>query len=273
MNKQEIIKTLKEKSTELGSLSKNIAKSPAMKVEGTLIRRFVNGKSRLYLKKGNSDTYLSLNNKKQISLLATKGYAIRMDRASKLEKEQMDRCIKVLESKVNEKGEDMADVDLVHGRLPEYMRENAAPSLITDEAYAAKWQAEKYNNRWKKGKNILETSRGEKVRSKSEWIIANMLAEAGVPYRYEEIVPVSAQFGVFVYPDFTVLNKRTRQVFYWEHCGMMGDNEYMQSFMPKMSDYYNFGFFPGKNLLLTFESRDFPLDTHDVKKVIEEYLL
>jgi hypothetical protein len=126
----------------------------------------------------------------------------------------------------------------------------------------------------KNDEKYYETPRGDKVRSKSEWIIASMLENAGVPYRYEEIVPLDGRVGVFMHPDFTVLNKRTRQVYYWEHCGMMGERDYMEnSFMPKMSEYYNFEFFPGDKILLTFESKDHPLDTVDVKRLIDKYLI
>ena len=113
----------------------------------------------------------------------------------------------------------------------------------------------------------------EKVRSKSECIIANMLDSAGVPYRYEEIVPLNAMFGVFLHPDFTVLNKRTRKVYYWEHFGRMGDPEYAAHALPRISEYLNFGFFPGKDLLMTFESLECPLNTTDVERMIEEYLI
>ncbi|MBQ9321830.1 MAG: hypothetical protein IJ239_05705, partial [Eubacterium sp.] len=48
------------------------------------------------------------------------------------------------------------------------------------------------------------TSKGERVRSKSEVIIADTLARMGVPYRYEFPIRFSGT-GTF-HPDFTVLN-------------------------------------------------------------------
>ena len=105
-------------------------------------------------------------------------------------------------------------------------------------------------------------------------MIASMLDKAGIPYRYEEIVPLDGDVGVFMHPDFTVLNKRTRKVYYWEHFGAMSNNDYIEgNFMPKIQEYYNFGFLPGDKLLMTFESSGHPLDTTEVKRIIENYLL
>ena len=71
-----------------------------------------------------------------------------------------------------------------------------------------------------------------------------------------------------------MLNKRTRKEYYWEHFGRMDDPKYIEeSFMPKISDYYNFGYLPGKKLLMTFESKGHPFDTTQVKRLIEEFLI
>lgn len=273
MNKQSIIKLLQEKRTELDSLIKDIAASKAMKTDGRLVSRRINGKTRLYEKTKNGEKYLGSDKQARISILASKAYATKLEEASKLERMQIDKCLQALDSG-RENDVDHADIDSVYSLMPEYIRSNCTPSKVTDERFAEKWQEEKYYNRWMKSDYSFETPRGEKVRSKSEWMIACMLAEAGVPYRYEEIVAVSSEFKLFFHPDFTVLNKRTRKVYYWEHFGRMDDPKYIEeSFMPKMNDYYNFEFLPGEKLLMTFESKHHPLDTIQVKRLIENYLL
>ena len=77
-------------------------------------------------------------------------------------------------------------------------------------------------------------------------------------------------------PEWNMLdmvNKRTRKVYYWEHFGRMDDPKYIEdSFIPKISDYYNFEFLPGEKLLMTFESKHFPLDTTQVKRLIDTFL-
>jgi hypothetical protein len=49
---------------------------------------------------------------------------------------------------------------------------------------------------------VHRTTRGELVRSKSEVIIADMLASLGLPYGYEQ--PFTGPDGSVRYPDFTI---------------------------------------------------------------------
>ena len=65
---------------------------------------------------------------------------------------------------------------------------------------------------------IHRTSRGEMVRSKSEVIIADHLANNGVEYGYEQPLTIK---GVTKYPDFTIEDMESGLTFYWEHCGML----------------------------------------------------
>ena len=274
MNKLEILKVLKKKGRELSILESKIVKADAFKAEGILVARNQRGSTRLYQRNGDSkEKYLGADDSRTISLLATKAYGQKLLRAAELEKQQIEKCIGILESKTDGKV-DPADIDQVYGRLPGFIKENTNPSVFTDDGFALRWQEEEYNNRWMSRKDhAYDTPRGEKVRSKSEWIIASMLYEAGVPYRYEETVALNEDFQVFLYPDFTVLNKRTRKVYYWEHFGRMDDPEYItNSFMPKMNEYYNFEFLPGDKLLMTFESKGHPLDTTEVKRIIDGFL-
>ena len=278
MNKQEIITILKDKKLELTDLRTNISKSPSMKAKGNLVCKRQRNATRLFcMTKDKKQRYLGSKDRKEIVYLATKSYATKLDKVAELEKKQIEKCIELLESKKDEKGADKADTDLVYASLPDYIRTNTIPSEATDDGFAERWQKEKYNSRWKKNTDTTyETPSGERVRSKSEFIIASMLDKAGVPYRYEEIVPLDGEglVGVFMHPDFTVLNKRTRKVYYWEHFGAMSNNDYIEgNFMPKIQEYYNFGFLPGDKLLITFESSGHPLDTTEVKRIIENYLL
>ncbi|MBO4409542.1 MAG: hypothetical protein J5775_02190 [Spirochaetales bacterium] len=274
MNKNEIMKTLADRSRELDRLMKNIDRTDLLSIDGEVRCKTQHGQVRFFLRKEDGTFhYLGTDEKSRIGSLCTKSYAVRLRKAAEREKKQMDECVATLASACGRSGEDLADIDLVYGRLPEAVRKYVNPSVVTDDGFARKWQEEKYENRWMKSTYSFKTRRGEKVRSKSECIIANMLDAAGVPYRYEEIVPLNAMFGVFLHPDFTVLNKRTRKVYYWEHFGRMGDPEYAAHALPRISEYLNFGFFPGKDLLMTFESLECPLNTTDVERMIEEYLI
>ena len=66
---------------------------------------------------------------------------------------------------------------------------------------------------------FIYTERGERVRSKSEKILADYFYSHNIPYKYEHPLYLTG-FGI-VYPDFTVLSQRTRHEMYWEHNGRM----------------------------------------------------
>ena len=74
----------------------------------------------------------------------------------------------------------------------------------------------------------------ERVRSKSEKIIADELYRHGIPYKYE--FPIELQGWnnkLTIYPDFTALNKRTGKKWIIEHLGMMDKNSYFESTIQK----------------------------------------
>ncbi len=56
---------------------------------------------------------------------------------------------------------------------------------------------------------IFYTHKGERVRSKSEVIIANLLYKYQIPYRYEFPLTIK-DFGI-TYPDFLILNVRKKR--------------------------------------------------------------
>ena len=276
MNKQLIAEQLSQQKQEVEKLIRAIEKNRVLTLDGTIYSKKVHGKYRYYVKTSddNSARYLGEHDAKLIRNLCTKTYALKLKKAAQKELNQLEGCIRLLESARDSEGKDRADIDTVYTGLPEGIRQNVSPSMYTDDGYAEKWQSEKYQNRWEGKGYLFETPRGEKVRSKSEWMIACMLAEAGVPYRYEELIGLHEEFGVHLYPDFTVLNKRTRKIYYWEHFGKMDDPEYVDnSFLPKINDYYNFEYLPGEKLLMTFESKEHPFDTTQVKRLIETFLV
>ena len=276
MNKQLIAEQLKKQKQEVQKLIQTIGRNRILTLDGAIICKRMRGKTRYYVKRpnDNSPRYLGECDSKLIRNLCTKTYALKLKAAAQKELGQIEGCLKLLESARDSEGKDKADIDTVYNSLPDGIRQNVSPSMYTDDGYAEKWQSEKYQNRWEGKGFLFETARGEKVRSKSEWMIASMLAEAGVPYRYEELIGLHEEFGVHLYPDFTVLNKRTRKIYYWEHFGKMDDPEYVNnSFLPKINDYYNFEYLPGEKLLMTFESKEHPFDTTQVKRLIETFLV
>ena len=63
-------------------------------------------------------------------------------------------------------------------------------------------------------------------------------------------------------------------IFIWEHHGLLDDKEYRENnFLKKNNAYMANGFFPGKNLIQTFESLNNPLSLPAIEAVINEYLI
>ncbi len=146
------------------------------------------------------------------------------------------------------------------------------PIEADDETFVKEWLNISYE-----GKGFMAdspdyyTKRKERVRSKSEIIIANTLNEYGIPYRYE--YPIQVRGMGTVYPDFTVLNVRKRKEMYWEHFGLLDDYEYRENAMRKVSLYEKNDIFQGDKLILTCESAAQPLSVEMLEKKIEKYLL
>ena len=114
------------------------------------------------------------------------------------------------------------------------------------------------------------TECGIRVRSKSELLIANMLEQKGIPYRYE--FPLYLKKTGNVRPDFLCLNIRTRKEFIWEHFGMMDNIAYANKNISKVQNYEQNGFFPGKNFIMTFETSQCPISSKVIRMTINEYL-
>lgn len=111
------------------------------------------------------------------------------------------------------------------------------------------------------------TEKGERVRSKSEKIIADKLYAMGIPYRYE--YPITLANGICVYPDFTMLKMPERKEVYLEHLGLLDDELYLQLIWRKLNSYGENGIFIGDNLLITFESSRYPLNTKMLEGVLK----
>ena len=173
-------------------------------------------------------------------------------------------------------------VERVYEKLAVPRRQIVKPVTLTDEQYAAAWLKVEYRKKKIAPEVlVLDTENGEKVRSKSEVIIANSLKAAGVPYRYEFplLMDKNAETPDFpdydfcnLHPDFYCLNLRTRQEFAWEHFGMMDDPDYAKRAAEKIQLYQENGFFPGKNLIITMETSKKPLSSKVLKGIIKEFL-
>lgn len=158
------------------------------------------------------------------------------------------------------------------------------PAILTNEQYAARWQDVSWTGRpFASDAPYICTARGERVRSKSEVIIADTLFRHNIPYRYEfpitlkrsNSADIRRDFGssITLYPDFLCLNTRTRTEFYWEHFGLMDSTEYSNNAAGKLRLYTENGILAGRNLIITMETQTEPPSIKALEKLIEEFLL
>lgn len=146
------------------------------------------------------------------------------------------------------------------------------PYIEPDELFVKHWEEISYEGKGFSDNDIeLYTERGERVRSKSEKIIADKLYAEGIPYKYE--MPLQLKGYGTVYPDFVVLNVRKRKEYYWEHLGMMDQPEYTAAALQKLEQYQKNDIFPGEKLILTHETKTRPLNTKILEMCIEKYLI
>ena len=172
----------------------------------------------------------------------------------------------------------------LYGSLCPARRSLITPAILTNEQYAARWQDISWTGRpFAPDAPYICTARGERVRSKSEVIIADTLFRYNIPYRYEfpitlkrsNSADIRRDFGRSntLYPDFLCLNTRTRTEFYWEHFGLMDSTEYSNNAAGKLRLYTENGILAGRNLIITMETQTEPPSIKALEKLIEEFLL
>ena len=154
--------------------------------------------------------------------------------------------------------------------LPDSRKSLIDPLFQTDEEYLKEWQSAEYM-----GKSFSEdapeyyTAKGERVRSKSEILIADRLSQMGIPYRYE--YPLYLKGYGTIYPDFLLLNLMLRKEVILEHFGLVDQPEYANNMARKIESYEKNGYYLGENLLITMETSASPLNMRTFEKLIQHH--
>lgn len=268
-----IYESLRKRVKYLDSLISGIKKLVQKQPEGYLKSSLVHKKDgcyfQYYVRQKKSDPSGRYLAKAELSL------------AKKLaQKEYNEKALKVAERERNRISKFLEHFDenallKVYTEMNEGKRILVEPYVLPDEEYARRWLAKQYEGgKFEEGDSEYYTKRGDRVRSKSEQIIADRLFDAGIPYRYEyPFIYDSPEGKKQIFTDFTILNKRTRTIYRWEHFGRMDDPKYRRTFFWKQSVYSRNKCIPGVGIIFTFEDNDNPLDTRYVDKLIETYLL
>ncbi len=194
--------------------------------------------------------------------IAQKGYEKRISKELMLMKQSLETFIRNYNvPKLSEVYEHMAN-----GR-----KALIEPLIETDEMFINRWQNVIYEELKFYDETEFYTGGGIRVRSKSELIIANMLEQYGIPYKYEK--PLHLRGTGEVRPDFSCLKVRSRKEVIWEHFGMLDNLTYANKNVAKLASYHQNGFYVGENLITTFETSQNQISSKLIKGMIEQYLL
>lgn len=131
------------------------------------------------------------------------------------------------------------------------------------------WLNDDYIKKTSYSENIKhKTLSNQNVRSKAEAMIDTALFHNKIPYRYECLLELGE---LSFYPDFTILHPKTEKIYYWEHFGMMDNNRYAVSAISKLQTYCLNNIIPSVNLIVTFETKENPLNMYQIDKIICDY--
>ncbi len=168
-------------------------------------------------------------------------------------------------------------LDKIYDELSDIRKDLVVPLRLSVAEKIRRWNEEIYEENSSHPENkIFETEQGEFVRSKSEVIIANLLYHNrnDILYKYERpITLIKDRKEIIVYPDFTILNKKTGRIVYLEHIGMLDAAYYANDFVWKVNTYVENNLIPGRNVIFTYESSKYPLDMRVLNKMLREAIL
>lgn len=108
---------------------------------------------------------------------------------------------------------------------------------------------------------------GDYVRSKSEVLLANLLFFHKIPYEYEKEITLRGQT---LRPDFTITLPDGEKIF-WEHLGMLDDDNYARRWAVKSRTYIENGIAEGSGLIITRDQNG-TFDETDAVLKIKTYL-
>ena len=151
-------------------------------------------------------------------------------------------------------------------------KEFLVPYFSPPDEELINWQNASFQTNPKHPEQLTQpTASGILVRSKSEALIDIILYKNKIPFRYE--CALSLRNNRIFYPDFTILHPQSRKPYYWEHFGLMDVPSYASKAFSKLQSYTEHGIIPGESLIVTFETKNAPLDPEYVENLVNYYFL
>ena len=215
-----------------------------------------------YTVDGNNSKYLSKSNRQLAEKLAARKFLLLLKKDLDTERRAIKSYLKTHNSDIGE-AEQLLNNPAYQELLTPYFRPTSQELLD--------WANAPYEKCTSHPEQLIHrTASGNIVRSKSEAIIDMLLHMNKIPFRYE----CPLQLGkITIHPEFTIRHPKTGEIFYWEHFGMMDDPKYSKYFYSRIKLYNSNGIHPSIKLITTYETKNNPLTTEMVERVIEQYFL
>ena len=231
--------------------------------KGTLICTR-NGKYfKWYKRDGTESTYLKKENQGLAEKLALKKYYILQLQDLLHEKVAINMYLKHHRLNVNKASQLLTDTSGYHVLL--------ASHFTSYSEELKEWVRAPYERNTKHPEQLIhKTISGNAVRSKSEALIDIALYQNQIPYRYESPLTLNE---ITLYPDFTLRHPKTGKLLYWEHFGLMDNLDYSKNAYNKLQLYSTNGLIPSIHVITTFETKECPLTSELIEKIINHYLM
>ena len=158
---------------------------------------------------------------------------------------------------------------LPYEKLSKERQQLVTPYVLPDDLYIQSFLQTTYEPLgFEPFDSVILTNKGERVRSKSEKILADILTSMDIPYLYEK--PLYLTNLGWIRPDLTLLDIRERETIIHEHFGRMDMPSYVSKNLIKIEAYIHEGYLLGDRLLFTFEGGNHILDLKAFEKIIRQ---
>lgn len=265
--KKEVITTIYERikqerkrlQKQIDDLQKQISFLP----EGKLICSRNGTHFKWYISDGHQKTYIPKTNQFLAEQLAAKKYL-------SLSLEDLSHEARALDFYLNHHSSHHGKAENLLTDTPEFSKllSNYFTPLSQE---LSTWMTSEYERNTNYPEQLIHrTVSGNLVRSKSEAMIDLFLHTNNIPFRYECALRLG---DVTLYPDFTIRHPETGEFYYWEHFGLMDDPSYYKNAYSKLQLYTSHGIVPSIKLITTYETKDVPLSSEVIEKIVEHYFL
>ena len=258
MNYEYIKEEINKLKSEITRLKSEIAVLPPGKIYCTKSDRQL----RWYHSDGHSPQYISMSNQQLIARLVQKKFAEALKQYYEIEYRNLSTLLSKHDKNANN------SLRLLNS--PEY-NQFLTPFQVSPSVKNNSWATEPYDINTSHPEQLEHPCKsGHVVRSKSEYMIDTALYETGLIFRYECRLILGE---VILYPDFMIMHPVTKEIYIWEHFGLINRQSYANQAFDKLKIYASNNYYPDINLITTYETPNHPLTYTEIEQTIQKFFL